>query len=276
MPTLRQAEIDREAEGYYGFYDEDPAPRRSGRHRSASRPRRGLVLAVVVLLGLGGGVVLRRALPLFGSGPRVLLYGDSLVVEALDAFRVTAADGGVRRIRARVWSGTAPCNYLSEVGSVARDFHPSVAVIAFSGNAPACMTGRDLLTAYRADVTAMVQELTSEGVAVVLVEEPPREVDQVDAAGWTVLGRLWQDIAAHQPDTRVLQAGRAVTDSAGRFAWSLPCEPGEQCGADGRVVLRSPDGVHFCPVEEQLTRGCEVYSAGARRYGAALARGVLG
>ncbi|MBX6387931.1 MAG: hypothetical protein IRZ08_02830 [Frankia sp.] len=255
------------------------AARRGRWHRGGPRPESPwpwrVVLPLVVLVAvIAGLIVLRACLP---TGARVLVWGDSLMVEAQDAFREAAAKEGAHAVELRIWSGTAPCNFLGEVPQVIEDFQPTVAVIAFSGNTPDCVAGRDKLTAYREDVTAMARQLSAAGVRVVLVEAPTSRVDAdaIDDAGLTPLGRLWYQIAAEVDNTSVLRAGLAVTDG-GRFTESLPCQPDEPCGPDGRVVVRSPDGVHFCPEREQPGQACEVYSAGARRYGEAIAHGVLG
>jgi hypothetical protein len=225
-----------------------------------------------VTIAVAGTVTVRACRP---AAPRVLVYGDSLMVESQDQFRAAAEDAGAHAFDLRIWSGTAPCTWVNDVGSQIRDFHPTVAVIGFSGNVPPCMSGRDLIAGYRADVTTMVDQLVNAGVRVRLVQEPARSVDPVDSLGRTALGRLWAQIASDTPDTRVVRADLAVTDG-GRFVPTLPCDPGEPCGPDGRVVVRAPDGVHFCPHPTQPAGVCAVYSSGARRYGLAVARGALG
>lgn len=234
---------------------------------------RAIALVVVVVAVLASAVELRGYLPV---NPRVLVYGDSMVVEAQEPFRQAVRDGGAHAVDLRIWSGTAPCNWVGDVPDAIRDFRPTVAVLAFSGNRPACMDGRqDLVAAYRVDVTTMVDQLVSAGVQVRLIEEPARETDQVDAAGRTPLGRLWDTIADATPNTRVVRADLSVTDD-GRFVPTLPCDPGEPCGPDGRITVRAPDGVHFCPHPPEVVGGCGMYSSGARRYGLALARAALG
>jgi hypothetical protein len=56
----------------------------------------------------------------------------------------------------------------------------------------------------------------------------------------------------------------------------MPCLPNEPGCANGSVVVRSPDGTHFCPVREtdQIAPVCPVWSGGAFRFGAALAEAV--
>ncbi|ADP83711.1 hypothetical protein [Pseudofrankia inefficax] len=247
----------------------------SGRRaRQPGQPRwsrRAVAILAVIVAVLGSAIVLRGYLP---ADPRLLVYGDSLIVESQEPFRQAALDAGAHAIELRAWSGTAPCDWVNDVPGQIRDFRPTVAVIAFSGNLPACMAGRDLLTGYRQDVTTMVDQLVSAGVQVRLVEEPARKVDTVDASGRTALGRLWATIARETPNTRVVRADLAVT-AAGRFVPSLPCDPGEPCGPDGQIIVRAPDGVHFCPHPVVPAGICSVYSSGARRYGAAVARGAL-
>ncbi|OHV63249.1 hypothetical protein BCD48_38405 [Pseudofrankia sp. BMG5.36] len=226
----------------------------------------------MAVTGLAGAVVLRGYLP---ANPRIVVYGDSLMVEAQDDFRAAATQAGAHAILMKMWSGTAPCNWLDDVSGTIRDFQPTIAVIAFSGNRPPCMSGRDLIAAYRADVTAMTEKLAASGVEVRLVETPPRRGEAVDADGRTELDRLWAQIASTTPHTRVIRAGQSISDH-GRFTTTLPCAPEDSCGPDGRVVVRAPDGIHFCPRPTEPAGVCPVYSGGARRYGLAVARGVLG
>ncbi|OHV28459.1 hypothetical protein BCD49_38040 [Pseudofrankia sp. EUN1h] len=230
-----------------------------------------MILAVVVAT-LAGGVILRGYLP---EDPRIVVYGDSLMVEAQEDFRAAAAHAGAHAILMKMWSGTAPCNWLGDVPTTIRDFRPTIAVIAFSGNRPSCMNGRDFLAGYQTDVTTMVDQLTSDGVEVRIVDAPPRRGELVDAGGRTALDRVWEQIASTTPHTGVIHAGLAVSDH-GRFTTTLPCDPGESCGPDGRVVVRAPDGVHFCPRPVLPAGVCAEYSSGARRYGLAIAHGVLG
>ena len=115
----------------------------------------------------------------------MLVYGDSLIVESQEPLREAARADGVHALDLRVWSGTAPCNWMGDVRTRIHDFHPTIAVFGFSGNLPPCMAGRDLIAGYRQDVTAMVGQLVSAGVQVRLVEEPVRRADPVDARGRT-------------------------------------------------------------------------------------------
>lgn len=207
---------------------------------------------------------------------RVGLWGDSLAWEAGGAFARTVLDDHHNEVLVRTWGGTAPCDWMTDLREQVDRWQPTVAALAFSGNqGTACMRGRDMVDAYRKDVTDAVQLLTAHGAEVVLVDAPPRRDQPVDAAGLTALDRVWRDIAATHPHTRVAPAGRAVTTATGDFTPSLPCGPGETCGPSGLVTVRSPDGVHFCPQIVPPMTACPVPSPGATRYGTAIADAAL-
>ncbi|OHV45866.1 hypothetical protein CC117_08800 [Parafrankia colletiae] len=68
----------------------------------------------------------------------------------------------------------------------------------------------------------------------------------------------------HWARVPAVRAGRAVRDHlAGTVA-----QPG--AGA-GQVLVRGPDGIHFCPVDTPPMRPCPTWSVGAKRYGVAMA-----
>ncbi|OAA20983.1 hypothetical protein UG55_106620 [Frankia sp. EI5c] len=202
---------------------------------------------------------------------RVVLWGDSLAWESRDAFVEAAeADDSVDTLT-RTWGGTAPCDWLDDMRKQARRWRPTVAVLSFSGNTGSdCMRDRDLLTAYRTDVTEAVEILTRRGAEVVLADSPPRQDQLVDGDGHTQLHRLWRDIASARANVRVAPAGEVLT-VRGQFTPRLPCETGEDCDADGQVQVRSPDGVHFCPIAQPAMTPCPTRSFGAERFGRALA-----
>lgn len=210
------------------------------------------------------------------GGRRVALWGDSLAWEARGSFAaaVTAAGGTSSLIH--TYGGTAPCDWLDDIRKQSRRWHPTVAVLAFSGNTGSrCMRGRELTDAYRDDVAKAISRLTRSGAEVLLVEAPPRLDQSVNAAGLTPLDQVWRDLARDLPDTTVVPAGREVTTPDGRFTRTLPCRQGEQCGTGGAVAVRSPDGVHFCPRQMPPVTACPVPSAGADRYGRAMAAAAV-
>ena len=75
-------------------------------------------------------------------------------------------------------------------------------------------------------------------------------------------------IAAVGPNLQV-PAGTTIVDAGGQYVLQLPCLPGEaECGPDGSNVVRSDDGVHFCPGPN--LKPCPVYSSGALRFAMAI------
>jgi hypothetical protein len=231
----------------------------------------GWLFVVAIVLAAGAFVVNRTS----HDTPRVALWGDSLAWESKDAFTREARSDGETAVLVRTWGGTAPCDWLPDIRDQARRWRPTTAVLVFSGNQVTdCMKNRELVAAYRQDVTKAVELLTDRGIEVVLVEAPPRRDQQVDAAGQTALDRLWREIAAAHERTRVAPAGRVLTDN-GRYTATLPCASNETCDPGGLVTVRGPDGVHFCPVAQSPMTRCPVPAPGAVRFGTEIARETL-
>lgn len=177
------------------------------------------------------------------------------------------------------FGGTAPCDWLG------KDLHTdadTVAVITFIGNSQTpCIAAADgtfphgqaLLDRYGPDLTALVAQVRSTGARVLLVGQPARgdanadivlEIDGINA--------ITQGLA-EQEGVSFVDAGSMVEDVHGRFAHALPCMPGETtCGPDGTNVVRSDDGVHFCPGVGRPP--CPEYSSGAFRFATAIAAAV--
>jgi hypothetical protein len=93
---------------------------------------------------------------------------------------------------------------------------------------------------------------------------------------------LWRSLAAQYPGVGVVDAGVPVEASDGSFTRTLPCSawegPAQGC-AGGMVVVRAPDGAHFCPTETRTIDGvvgiCPVPSPGAFRYAMGLATALV-
>jgi hypothetical protein len=84
-----------------------------------------------------------------------------------------------------------------------------------------------------------------------------------------------REVAAHQPAVRIADTGAALAEHEG-YALTLPCRADEAALChDHRIPVRALDGVHFdCIGTLDGLGGCIGYSAGARRYGEALAAAV--
>ena len=91
---------------------------------------------------------------------------------------------------------------------------------------------------------------------------------------------MYRQVAAETGATYV-DAGAAVLEN-GRFTETLPCLPGEgpaQGCRHGEIQVRAADGAHFCPdviyPPGDPAGACAVWSSGAFRFGAAMARPVV-
>ncbi len=104
-------------------------------------------------------------------------------------------------------------------------------------------------------------------------------------SGWDALNLAFAALAAKHPGhVTYVDAGRAVEGPNQSFVWTLPCLSFEPCTgptiAGVRTnVVRSPDGIHFCPDQSGNAAGhvtqCDVYSSGAFRFAAAMAGPVI-
>ena len=213
---------------------------------------------------------------------QVDLFGDSLGYQAepyLDMFFAETHDYTVSNY---TYGGTATCDWLSRMAAAAAE-RPQAALLVFSGNAfTPCMDGvtlrspqyYDLYTTYTEQAIGIFSAV---GAHVFLVGTP---VDESSVAGWDHLDDLYRQLAQANPLTvTYVDAGASVETATGGFTWALPCmsiEP--SCGPDGTNVVRSPDGIHFCPEGTPATRGvtgpCDEYSPGAFRFALAMVSAV--
>ena len=206
----------------------------------------------------------------------VALIGDSLAEHAQPYLATAMAP---IPLVLDFFGGTAPCDWL---GKDLRTDADTVAVITFIGNSQTpCMAAADgtyphgqaLVDRYGPDLTALVAQVRATGARVVLVGQPARG-DATDEIALEIDGinAITQGLA-EQENVWFVDAGASVEDVHGRFAASLPCLPGEAaCGGDGTNVVRSNDGVHFCPGVG--TPPCPEYSSGAFRFATAIADAV--
>jgi hypothetical protein len=250
--------------------------------------------AVVVAIAAAGlTLVARGPQPAAASEWRVgntrtaALFGDSLAQEAEADFVYIARLSGYA-VEVHAAGGTAPCDWLGDLAElVARPAaeRPSVAVIQFTGNNfTACMRpdgtepSADVTVAdYQRDATTFVTSLLGAGIRPVFALAPavnhPSLVPQINA--------LWQTLAGEYPGVGVVDAGAPVEGGGGTFSALLPCESWEHAAQgcwEGEVIVRAPDGTHFCPTEAHTVNGvvgvCNVPSPGAVRYALGLAEAL--
>jgi hypothetical protein len=252
------------------------------------------VALVIVLIAVGMAAIKAGATEQHRSGQRlgsestvsasvperVDLFGDSLGYQAEPYLRELLAEThDYYTLSGHTYGGTATCDWLSKM-TTAATHRPLVAILVFSGNALSpCMEGVapesaryfDLYTTYTEQAIDIFSAVDTH---VFLVGTP---IDESSAAGWERLDDIYQHMAQANPLTvTYVDAGAAVESATGRFVWTLPCmsiEP--SCGPNRSNVVRSPDGVHFCPGAVPASRGvtgpCNEYSSGALRFALAIA-----
>jgi hypothetical protein len=266
------------------------ARRRAGLHGTAKR----WWVLLTTALAVGGALALpwsnavatassRQAqastVPVGGTAD---LFGDSLGYQAEPYLDKLLADKGGYTVSNNTFGGTATCDWLSKM-TVAAGEHPRAAILVFSGNAfTPCMEGvalrspdyYDLYTGYTEQA---IRIFSAVGAHVYLVGTP---IDQSSVVGWDRLDHIYRQMAEANPRAvTYVDAGTAVESASGGFAWQLPClrfEP--SCGPAGTDIVRSPDGVHFCPDGTPATRGvtgpCDEYSPGAFRFAHAIVSAI--
>lgn len=204
----------------------------------------------------------------------VVLVGDSLAVQARPYLAPLL---GSLTLTDKSFGGTAPCDALDKDLQISAG---SVVVISFTGNAISpCMAdgaggflqGAAVVAKYRADVVALIALAQAAHARTLLVGQPVRAV--MDPANDLVaaINATYVELA-RTSHVAFVDAGATVENPDGTLAVSLPCLPGEQeCGPDGTNVVRSDDGLHFCPGPPTPTVDCPVYSSGAFRFANAIA-----
>jgi hypothetical protein len=229
--------------------------------------RNGVLLAIVLafVTSCACQAAPRRAV----VRPRVLVVGDSLVVESQDAIRSRIPDATVI---AR--TGAAPCSLIDEAVRAARS--ADVAVLAFSGNnsflAP-CMAGSDhrIGGAYRdsyEDYSTLIGA-SKLRMALTPVWDDGHAANSVTA----------RSVAEAWATTRDVPVVDAATGMGGdRYLAGSRRQAGEPgSGSEAFVALRAPDRVHLC-VAPGYRRGFEGpacpsgSSAGVTRFAAGIAR----
>jgi hypothetical protein len=206
--------------------------------------------------------------------PVVLVVGDSIVEQAADALRAQSNSGVEVRVTDRL--GTAPCDWTGgDFDAALAAAHPSVVVLAFSGNAGAaagCVNPHvayplaDLLNNYRAHLTDLADRASAFGAAVVistpparnpLVPAPPAIPTAQELAeptpfygfqGVPEIRRLYVDMvrASHGRWQLGDTAALAVSPDF-VYHLTLPCQPADGACPSGAVSVRKggTDAIHL-------------------------------
>ncbi len=223
---------------------------------------------------------------------RIVLYGDSLAVEAQSAFEMAVTGNGRAEVRLRTFVGTAICDHFEAMRIDLREFHPDAVVMEFSGNAlTPCvnhepLTSTDVCRRYHSDADAVMAIYEPLGVPVYWVGTPiSRNAAESGDPNWALLNQMYSELPRRYAGAFYVNAGQAVMRD-GKYTDELPCLSYEPCqGIPDAVTgepsnrVRSPDGMHFCPVRADAGDGststCPVWSSGAWRFGLAMAEPIV-
>jgi hypothetical protein len=252
----------------------------------SSSVRRGSAAITIAALVAATAVVAAVKAP----KRRVILYGDSLALEARDFFALSIQSGDEAVVVDRTFGGSAICDWLDRMRSDVRDLQPSAVVLEFVGNnVTRCMRGRDgpltggaLVQKYRDDARIATAIFAGAGVRVYWIGGPRvsglRSIELTGIRhGYEAELRRLTFATPPVDRVRYVDAGRSLLEN-GNYTPTLPCAPNEGVGegcVDGRIPVRNPDGLHLCPVEfDRQASRCPAYSGGAARFGFSMAQPV--
>jgi hypothetical protein len=212
---------------------------------------------------------------------RVTLYGDSLGVESKDELADQLR--GAATLTASVQGGAALCDVFAGMKVDLERRKPNVALLQFSGNnITDCTRGPDgtflqgdeLVAKYANDATLAVAMLREHDVTVYLVGSPITAQSTMAARINAEYQRIADQWEAQGSGVSYIDAGATVLTPDGRFTPQLSCLDTETAAdgcTNGHIIVRAPDGLHFCPTVSGGTQPCPVYSSGAHRFAGGMA-----
>jgi hypothetical protein len=223
---------------------------------------------------------------------KVHYYGDSLLTEAHWELTSKYASKSGWALSQTWEPGIALCALVPLIQQDVANTNPYRIVIQTYGNVAASCTEDDMgqqlvvgsagwLARYQQDYETILGVTDAAGTRVTLVESPAAEDHDLNAAEQSLNALMAQEAAAHQRVSLAVAPANAVEKNHA-FSFSKACTAAEKVNPDsgcgtpkqGQILIRDPDGVHFCPVGHpdggSQSDGCAVYSSGAVRFGDAL------
>ncbi|HWJ98621.1 MAG TPA: hypothetical protein VNQ33_10710 [Acidimicrobiales bacterium] len=229
-----------------------------------------LLLAALALVTAAGSVTACQP----PTGPRVLIFGDSITIESKGSGDFASILAGYRVD----WTGTmymsAPCNGIALAKQVT--YVPDVVIINYAGNSGSfkdnCMAGEKdqaLATRYRKDVQALVSKYRNGKTKIVIVGAPARKPTLAQS---NLVFTTLQSLAA-DPANQVgfFDGGRLITPNRSAPARAAAClsprETNGRCGTAGagKNTIRDAQLEHLCPTGGTIGGTCGTYSSGAVR-----------
>lgn len=238
---------------------------------TAVRFRRAVVPACLLLIA---ALVVPACAPP-PSLPRVIVYGDSLGVEAAPALRdrLAAVAPGYELVL-RVAGGTAPCDWHAGMKEDVA-LRPSLVVLAFTGNRfTDCSRRGPVWDRYRGDTWWSIGHWQGRGAST-LVVAPPGPVGTTPSEHEAALGAL---SAARETGSPSVDLAPWFTDPVdGRFAERVPClaGEGETHGCVGRSIqVRAGHTSHGYDTVHLCGGACGRYSSGVARFADVVASSI--
>ncbi|MGH9027954.1 MAG: hypothetical protein ACRDWD_17860, partial [Acidimicrobiia bacterium] len=234
----------------------------------------GLMAVALVTAGLAFAVADPHPKVAAAAGrPKIFLYGDSIAWEARDWFKdMINISGGAAKIR--TFPGADLCAWLSHIRSDVRRPLASAAVLEFGGvGLASCLDHagegptENVLQEYREDTAKVTRLLARFGLRAYWVA-PPGPVGAAGPSWMFPVFRKGVKDAGYDGAT-VVDGGKQLRKrDTKKYTLTRPCLQFETsfhgCDARRRIIVRNPDGGHFCPVPDFVD--CPMYSSGAWRF----------
>lgn len=220
----------------------------------------GVAVALLVSSGVGD------LLPGGEDDLDVAVVGDSFADQSRAPFLELAAEADLS-VEYYAYGGTSLCGWQDELDDLA-EREPDELILSFAGNdLQPCInpdgetrTPEAVAADYRADLERLVEQFRTTGTNLYVVDPPPIRDPQFEANA-EAMREMYTQAGIDHPRITVIDPDDQLGPD-GAFHATLPCEEGDtDCGADGTVTLRQPDGIHLTP-------------AGGRRYALAILEAV--
>ncbi|MCU1371576.1 MAG: hypothetical protein JWO77_2770 [Ilumatobacteraceae bacterium] len=229
------------------------------------------IVVALAVLGLASGLFTACQPP---TGPRVLIFGDSLTIESKGSGDSASILSGYRVDWTTTKYMTSPCNGIAAAKKVT--YVPDVVVINYAGNSGSfqenCMNGEQgqaLADRYRKDVQTLISRYRNGTTKIVILGAPARKQTLAQSnLVFTTLQSLAADPAnqvAFYDGGRLITPNRVPTRAATCLS---PRETGDRCGTSAdpkKNDIRDAQLEHLCPTGGTINGSCGRYSSGAVR-----------
>ncbi len=235
-------------------------------HRSAR-----LLIAAVLLISVSLAASCTVPKPGAPKPLRVEVWGDSFAAQATPYINFYMDLSRKAAVQVHAYGATAMCDWFQDMYNETNPanpagFHPQVVILQFFGDSfTKCMQqngvslqGQALVNKYSADSRYAIGIFSRRGIPVYFMSTPLSIYQSKVYTGLSPLGQMFSQLPARFPAGNLVRYidGATPLELNGKFTYTLPCLPWETCTgrwANGTktVVVRQPDGFHFCPVNEK-------------------------